>query len=67
MDLIGTFDVAELLGVSRQRLGQLTAKPGFPQPVGIVNGHTRIWDRAQVEQWARERARSARVVCGSTE
>jgi hypothetical protein len=57
MDLMGTLDVAELLGVGHEGVGQLVARADFPGPVGTVNGRTRIWERAQVEQWARERAR----------
>jgi len=57
VDLLGTLDIAELLGVSRQRVVQLASRPEFPAPVGIVNKRIRVWDQAQVEQWARDTER----------
>lgn len=54
MDLLGTLDVAEVLGISRQRVVQLAKRSDFPAPVAIVNKRIRVWDRAQVEQWARD-------------
>jgi predicted DNA-binding transcriptional regulator AlpA len=46
-------DVAELLGVTKQRVHQLSAESGFPVPVAEdVRG--RLWDRRDVEAWAKE-------------
>jgi hypothetical protein len=40
--LLGSQEVAEALGVSRQRLGQLRARPDFPQPV-LQLAATPLW------------------------
>jgi predicted DNA-binding transcriptional regulator AlpA len=44
--LIRLTDIAELLGVSKQRAHQLAAEKGFPRPRHLPNG-TRVW-RADV-------------------
>jgi predicted DNA-binding transcriptional regulator AlpA len=54
MDPMGTQDIAELLGVSRQRAHQLVAREGFPAPVHTINTRTKVWDRDQVVEWAVE-------------
>lgn len=56
MKLVGVTEIAELLGVSRQRADQLSHSPGFPEPIAeLASG--RIWLQAQVEKWAREAGR----------
>lgn len=50
MRLAGVQEVAELLGVSRQRVHQLVAAPGFPQPIADLAAG-RIWDLSDVEAW----------------
>lgn len=53
-------EVAELLGLSRQRVGQLAAKdPTFPRSGAWRNG-SRLWHRAGIEAWAAE-LRSGRI------
>jgi hypothetical protein len=56
-DLVGTAEIAALLGVSRQRADQLTKMDdAFPRPVAeLVNG--RIWAREAVVVWAVLRGR----------
>jgi len=54
MDLLGTQDIADLLGVSRQRAHQLVTREGFPQPAATVNKRTKMWARAAVVAWAGE-------------
>jgi predicted DNA-binding transcriptional regulator AlpA len=54
--LMGLSEVAELLGVSRQRADQLARTVGFPPPIATLVGG-RIWDGEAVEQWARETGR----------
>jgi predicted DNA-binding transcriptional regulator AlpA len=50
--VVGSRDVAALLGVSRQRVGQLARDdPTFPRPVTQGSGGP-IWYRAGVEVWA---------------
>jgi predicted DNA-binding transcriptional regulator AlpA len=47
-------DVAKLLGISRQRVHQITEEDvTFPQPV-MVLGVGRVWEREMIEKWARE-------------
>lgn len=50
--LLGLSEIAELLGVSRQRAGQLVRDyADFPPPVAeLASG--RIWETAAVETWA---------------
>lgn len=53
---MGLTEIAEYLGVSRQRVHQLTHSPGFPEPVARLSaGH--IWTREDVEAWARDSGR----------
>lgn len=54
--LMGLAEVAELLGVSRQRADQLARTRGFPDPVATLVGG-RIWERADVERWALDQGR----------
>jgi predicted DNA-binding transcriptional regulator AlpA len=55
-DLMGTAEIAELLGVSSQRVSQLTATTAFPPPVARLRAGS-VWERADVERWARETGR----------
>ncbi|MGD0984462.1 MAG: DNA-binding protein [Acidimicrobiales bacterium] len=49
--------VAQLLGVSRQRVHQLTEEdPTFPAPVAVLS-IGRVWERADIEKWARATGR----------
>lgn len=52
VDLVGVTEIADLLGVSRQRADQLANSEGFAQPVGEIAAG-RIWKREDVEAWAR--------------
>lgn len=49
--LVGTSEIASLLGVSRQRVDEITrAAPDFPPPeVELISG--RVWSRKAVEAW----------------
>jgi predicted DNA-binding transcriptional regulator AlpA len=49
--LVGAAEIAEMLGVSRQRVAQLmTAHDDFPQPeVELAGG--RVWSRTAIEAW----------------
>jgi predicted DNA-binding transcriptional regulator AlpA len=45
-------EIAELLGVSKQRAHQIADEDGFPAPVAEdVRG--RLWDRREVAAWAK--------------
>lgn len=54
--LMGLTEIAELLGVSRQRAHQLAATYGFPAPLARLAVGP-IWAREDVERWARETGR----------
>lgn len=56
--LVGTKEVAELLGVTRQRVNRIVqTHQEFPSPVGILAGG-RIWNRSDIVEWARRTGRS---------
>lgn len=44
--------MAEMLGVTRQQVDRLAARPDFPRPVAVLKAG-RIWRRRDVERWAR--------------
>ena len=46
----GVTEVAEIIGVSRQRLSKLRERPDFPDPIGVL-AQGPIWDLDQVEAW----------------
>lgn len=48
-----------MLGLSRQRIYQLTTLPDFPAPVAVL-GAGKIWERAAVEEWIEEVGRAGR-------
>ncbi len=55
--LMGFAEIAELLGVSRQRVTQLRASdPTFPKPISVLRA-TPVWESADGEKWARETGR----------
>jgi predicted DNA-binding transcriptional regulator AlpA len=45
-------EIAELLGVSKQRAHQIAAEPGFPDQVA-EDGRGRLWNRREVAAWAK--------------
>lgn len=54
--LMGLTEVAELLGVTRQRAHQLSKASGFPEPTARLSAGL-IWLRKDIEKWARETGR----------
>jgi len=52
--LVGAVEIAAMLGVTRQRIYQLTHEdPTFPQPeVELASG--RVWKREDIEKWIRK-------------
>ena len=52
MRTIRVVEIAELLGVSKQRAHQNAYEDGFPAPVA-EDGRGRLWDRREVAAWAR--------------
>ena len=54
--LVGIREIAAMLGVSPQRVDQLSNTVGFPVPEAqLASG--RIWTRAAVEKWAKQTGR----------
>lgn len=54
--LVSRVEIAEMLGMSKQRLHQIMKEGGFPEPVEEL-GIGRIWDRDVIKRWARETGR----------
>lgn len=54
--LVGTHEIAAMLGVSRQRAQQITAHKSFPKPYDVLH-MGKVWRRNAVEQWARNHGR----------
>jgi predicted DNA-binding transcriptional regulator AlpA len=50
-ELVTASDIARRLGVSRQRVNQLQAQTGFPQPIGVL-AKSNIWRWSSIERWA---------------
>jgi predicted DNA-binding transcriptional regulator AlpA len=56
--LVGMTEIADLLGLTRQRVHQLVqTDPTFPKPEAELVGG-RIWKRVDIERWARKAGRS---------
>jgi len=55
--LVGSAEIGKMLGVSRQRVQQLIARPDFPQhEVALEMG--KVWQRSAIEEWARSTGRN---------
>lgn len=54
--LVAAYEIAQMLGVSRQRVSQLATSTGFPEPVAVL-GVGRIWLREDVVAWAESTGR----------
>jgi prophage regulatory protein len=55
--LLGTHELAALLGVSRQRAHQLAAHPTFPAPAADLR-IGRVWRTDDIRAWASDRGRA---------
>lgn len=53
--LLGKKEIGVLLGVTRQRAGQLVELEDFPQPIAEVSGIP-VWLGLDIESWQRRRA-----------
>lgn len=56
LDLVAMGEIADMLGVSRQRVHQLVSRSDFPKPAATLSVG-RIWRRADVAKWAAARGR----------
>jgi len=53
VDVVGAPEMAQMLGVSRQRVYQLIdSYPDFPPPLAKL-AVGRIWSRSSIEEWNR--------------
>lgn len=57
-DVLGVSEIADMLGLTRQRVLQLCAEPDFPEPTILKGG--KIWDRADVLEWCRRTEREVK-------
>jgi len=57
MKLAGIREIADLLGVSRQRANQIAAKEDFPKPIDRIAAGP-VWKDADVKAWAKRRGSS---------
>lgn len=55
-DLVGTAEVAAMLGVSRQRVLALAKRGDFPSPLAVLSMGN-VWRGSDVRKWAAERGR----------
>lgn len=49
--LVGSHEIGQMLGVSRQRVSQLTARDDFPAPEAEL-AMGKVWRREDVVKWA---------------
>lgn len=49
-DLMGTAEVAALLGVSRQRVLKIAQQPGFPKPLAVLKMGN-VWRGDDIRAW----------------
>jgi predicted DNA-binding transcriptional regulator AlpA len=54
--LVGSAEIAAMLGVSRQRVQQLISRPDFPKPDAVL-AMGKVWRRANVQAWAKAHGR----------
>ena len=54
--IVGTAEIAEMLSLTRQRVGQMAREGELPKPLGVVQAGA-IWKRSAVETWARANGR----------
>jgi predicted DNA-binding transcriptional regulator AlpA len=58
VEVLGVTEVTALLGMSRQRVDQLSHRDSeFPEPVTTL-GRGRLWEKAAIEKWAQETGRT---------
>lgn len=56
MKLVGIHEIAEALGVSRQRADVIVKRPGFPKPVDELR-MGRVWRASDFEKWRAKHGR----------
>ncbi len=53
---MGVQEIGDLLGVSRTRVQQLTARDDFPTPLAEL-AQGRVWNGTDVRRWAESKGR----------
>lgn len=56
--LTGATEIGRMLGISRQRVQQLAAEPGFPEPAAVL-AMGKVWREGDVIAWAKASGRLA--------
>lgn len=68
-ELVGVSEIADILGVTRQRASALAKTPGFPTPVATLASGP-VWTRPSlnrfVEEWPRKEGRPRKMSTGQT-
>lgn len=59
--LVAAHEIAQMLGVSRQRVSQLATSEGFPTPAANLTVG-RIWLREDIEDWATATGRTIKTL-----
>jgi len=54
-EVVAAAEIADYLGVSRQRVARLTRRPDFPKPIAHLSVG-RIWRASDIRDWAARRA-----------
>jgi prophage regulatory protein len=55
LELMGTAEIAAMLGISRQRVLKLAEKPDFPRPLAVLS-MGKVWLGSDIRTWAGPRA-----------
>ena len=57
IELVGLTEVAEMLGLSRQRVHRITqTHEDFPEPLGRLRAGL-IWRKSDIERWGKKTGR----------
>lgn len=59
--MVAVAEIARMLRLSRQRVTQVTAKPGFPAPIARL-GVGKIWAYEDVRAWAEATRRAVHPI-----
>jgi predicted DNA-binding transcriptional regulator AlpA len=52
--IVGTAEIAEMLSLTRQRVGEMAREGDLPKPLGVVQAGA-IWRRTDIERWMDKR------------
>ncbi|MFI7076742.1 helix-turn-helix transcriptional regulator [Micromonospora sp. NPDC049903] len=52
-ELVGPWEIAKMLGVTRSRFQQIALRPTFPKPYQELRA-TKVWLKVDVEAWIAE-------------